>query len=92
MNEPQLAHTQDAHGRCVSQCYACERTGLQERIQFTQDYESVKFHHAALLAALDALVDNWQDEALHGRGVQGQTFDLCADALIEVMKKHLEGR
>lgn len=36
-----LQHRKE-NGRCVSWCYACERIGLQERVKFTADYESLK--------------------------------------------------
>ncbi len=42
-----LEHHQDAHGRCLPDCYACERKGLQDRVRFTADYETLKYRLAA---------------------------------------------
>lgn len=37
-----LKHHETSQGHCTSDCYACERQGLQERIRFTSDYETLK--------------------------------------------------
>ena len=48
--KPQLEHAKKENGRCESWCYACERAGIQERIKFTEDYESLKFELTTLRA------------------------------------------
>lgn len=48
--EQELEHAKDEKGRCRPWCYACERKGLQERIRFTEDYETLQ----SRLAATDA--------------------------------------
>lgn len=45
---PPTQHAKAENGRCESWCYACERRGLQERVKFTEDYETLKYQLASL--------------------------------------------
>jgi uncharacterized protein DUF551 len=56
-----LEHLRDDRGQCLSGCYACERRGLQERIRFTADYESLQAEVARLrIRSGFTLPEPWQ--------------------------------
>jgi hypothetical protein len=79
-----LQHETDAHGHCLPNCYACERKGLQERIRFTRDFESIRVRYETLLTALAALEQEMRDEINEGRTFANST-PMWADRLAEIL-------
>lgn len=55
-------HHAKPDGKCADDCPACERRGLQERIKFTEDYETIREKLASLAdleAELRRFTDSW---------------------------------
>jgi len=49
-----LEHVRAATGQCQAWCYACERRGLQERVHFTESFDSLRNWVRAYVLAFES--------------------------------------